>query len=69
MKGSPAGRVVALAGSSLAIVAAFYLLREDWGHALGILPYGLLLACPLLHVFHGHSGHRHSQGDQARREP
>jgi hypothetical protein len=40
---------------SLVLVAAFYLLREHWGHGLGMAPYLLLLACPLLHLFlHGH---------------
>lgn len=42
----------------LGLIIAFYLLREHWGHALGVLPYLLLLACPLLHLF-GHGGHRH----------
>lgn len=42
-----------------ALVAAFYVLREHWGHALGALPYLILLACPLMHLFmhHGHAGH------------
>lgn len=40
------------------LIIAFYLLREHWGHALGVLPYLLLLACPLLHLF-GHGGNRH----------
>src|SRR5262249_37217870 len=45
------------AGLSLALILAFYILREHWGHVLGALPYLLLLACPLLHLFHGHGGH------------
>lgn len=48
-----------LAVASLVLVVAFYVLREHWGHALGVLPYALLLACPLLHLFGGHS-HQHS---------
>jgi hypothetical protein len=41
-------------------IAAFFLLSEHRAHALGILPYVLLLLCPLLHLF-GHGGHdRHS---------
>ncbi|MGU9982491.1 DUF2933 domain-containing protein [Phreatobacter sp. HK31-P] len=52
----------AIALASLAIIAAFYVLREHWSHALGLLPYLLLLACPLLHLFHGHGGHgRHRE--------
>lgn len=31
-------------------------------HIVGILPYLLLLACPLMHLFgHGHHGHRHNE--------
>jgi hypothetical protein len=57
----PAGMAVATA----ALIAGFYLLREHWGHVLGYYwPYLLLLACPLMHLMHGHGGHaRH------RREP
>lgn len=39
------------------IIAAFFLVTEHTAHVLGALPYLLLLACPLLHFFHG--GHRH----------
>lgn len=41
-----------------ALVAAFYVLREHWGHAFGALPYLILLACPVMHLFmhHGHGG-------------
>lgn len=36
-------------------VAAFFLWEEHKAHLLGILPYGLLLLCPLMHLFHrGH---------------
>jgi Protein of unknown function (DUF2933) len=57
-------RVALLSGFSFAIIATFYLLREHWGHALGMLPYLLLLACPLLHMFHGHGAHPHSRADR-----
>jgi Protein of unknown function (DUF2933) len=56
-------RPIAIAALSFALVAAFYRLREHWGHALGALPYLLLLACPLLHLFHGHGGHGHNHAD------
>ena len=48
---------VALIGFGL--VLAFYILREHYEHALGALPYLLLLACPLMHLFmhHSHGGH------------
>lgn len=56
-------------GVSVVLVAAFFVLREHWGHVAGLLPYLLLLACPLLHLFHGHADHggRHS-GPGERRE-
>ena len=39
-------------------IAAFYLVTEHQAHLFGILPWLLLLACPLLHLFHGgHGGH------------
>lgn len=49
-------------GLSLALVVAFFVLREHWGHALGLLPYILLLACPFLHLLHGHGGKAHHDG-------
>jgi hypothetical protein len=45
-----------------AAVGAFYLLTEHRGHLLDYLPYVLLMACPLMHLFHGHGGHgRHEE--------
>ena len=38
--------------------AAALVLRAHREHLVSALPYLLLLACPLLHVF-GHHGHRH----------
>jgi len=60
MNGFLTPRLIKFMAISLGAVIAFYLLREHWGHALGLLPYLLLLACPLLHLFHGHGGHGHS---------
>lgn len=37
-------------------IGVFYLYTEHRAHLLGALPYLLLLACPLLHVFM-HRGH------------
>ena len=37
-------------------IAAFFLITEHTAHVLGILPYVLLLACPLTHLFM-HRGH------------
>jgi hypothetical protein len=42
-------------------VAAFFLWTEHRAHLLGVLPYLLLLACPLMHLFHHGHGHRHHQ--------
>ena len=44
-----------------AVIAAFYLLSEHRAHLLGALPFLLLLACPLMHLFMhgGHGGHGH----------
>jgi hypothetical protein len=55
---SPRNRRPWIAALMVGLIIAFYLLREHWGHAFGVLPYLLLLACPLLHLF-GHGGHRH----------
>jgi len=47
-------------------IAAFFLFTEHRAHFFGILPYLLLLACPLLHLLmHGrHGGHGGGRGDQ-----
>ena len=39
------------------LVVGFFLLREHWDHVAGKWIYLLLLACPLMHFFHGHGGH------------
>lgn len=52
---------VALIG--FVLVATFYVLREHWGHALGALPYLLLLACPLMHLLM-HRGHGRHHGSR-----
>ncbi|AOR81129.1 DUF2933 domain-containing protein [Novosphingobium resinovorum] len=33
------------------LVASFFLLTEHTAHFLGVLPYLILLACPLMHLF------------------
>lgn len=48
-----------LFAASLAVIFAFFILREHWQHALGLAPYLLLLACPLMHLFHGHGSPGH----------
>ncbi len=44
------------------LVSAYFLVTEHAAHAWGLLPYLLLLACPLMRVFHGHGGHGHEHG-------
>lgn len=41
------------------LIGGFFLLTEHRAHVLGILPYLLILACPLMHLFmhKGHGGH------------
>ncbi len=43
-----------------AVIAGFYLWTEHRAHLLGALPYLLLLACPLMHLFM-HHGHAHGK--------
>ena len=38
-------------------IAAYFLLSEHRAHFFGALPFLLLLACPLMHVFMHHGGH------------
>lgn len=48
----------------LGAIAAYFLLSEHRAHFFGALPYLLLLACPLMHLFmhHGHGSHGHHHG-------
>lgn len=48
-----------LAAIAFLLIAAFFLLSEHRAHTFGALPFLLLLACPLLHMFMhgGHGGH------------
>ena len=57
--GSKLGLAICLA---LAVLGA-YLVWTHTGHVLSALPYLILLACPLLHLFgHGHGhGSRHAE--------
>lgn len=53
------------------LIAAFFLLTEHWAHTFGVLPFVLLLACPLLHMFMhgGHRGHGGHGGNARHKEP
>lgn len=52
-----------------AVVSLFLLFSEHRAHFLGVLPYLLLLSCPLMHLFmhHGH-GHGHGNHSLAKEE-
>jgi hypothetical protein len=43
------------------VVGGFFLLTEHTAHVFGVLPYLLVLACPLMHFLHGghHRGKDH----------
>ncbi len=52
---SPLGIFMLTAGG----VGVYYLLTEHLAHVSQALPYLFLLACPLMHLFHGHGHHGH----------
>lgn len=53
---------------ALAVVLGFFLLTEHRAHLFGVLPFLLVLLCPLMHLFmhHGHGGHTHGSVPGAR---
>lgn len=50
----------------LVVISLFYLAREHYGHISQLLPYLILLLCPLMHLFgHHHGGHhQHRDGER-----
>lgn len=44
-------------------IALYFLIAEHRAHLIPFLPFLLLAACPLLHLFH-HRGHDHGKGDE-----
>lgn len=53
-------RIPVWLGTSLFLaIAAFFLLEEHRAHILGVLPYAILLLCPVIHLFmhRGHGSH------------
>lgn len=45
-------------------IAGFFLIAEHRAHVYQYLPFLLLAACPLMHLFHGHGhhgGHKQSE--------
>ena len=65
-------RPAGIAAILLVMAVGYFLLTEHLAHTIAWLPYAILLACPLMHVFmhgkHGHGGHDRPQpgGDDAR---
>jgi len=56
---SPLGIFMLVAGA----VGVYYLLTEHLTHVTQAIPYLFLLACPLMHLFHGHvHGHGRNHG-------
>lgn len=67
-RGWPRANIVLIA---FLAIAGFYLITEHRAHVFGFLPFLLLLACPLLHLFMhgGHGGHGNSSredGDESK---
>jgi hypothetical protein len=56
---SPLGIFMLIAGA----VGIYYLLTEHLTHVTQAVPYLFLLACPLMHLFHGHGHGRHGGHD------
>ena len=45
-------------------ILALLILRDHAAHVLSAVPYLLLLACPLMHIFmHGGHGHHHHRSE------
>jgi hypothetical protein len=61
---SPLGIFMLAAGG----IGVYYLLTEHLTHVTQAVPYLFLLACPLMHLFHGHGGHHHRQGTERPRD-
>lgn len=53
---TPLGWVLSIFAAALGA----YLLFTHTGHVLGAIPFLILLACPLMHLFGHHHGHRDS---------
>jgi hypothetical protein len=53
------------------VVVGFFLLTEHTAHVFGVLPYLLILACPLMHLFmhHGDRGGHGGHGRMSRSNP
>jgi YHS domain-containing protein len=50
------------------LIAGYFLITEHRAHVIQALPFLLLLACPLLHLFHGHGGHGGHGDDKEKKQ-
>ncbi len=55
-----------LVAAGFLVIGLFFLLSEHRAHLFGVLPFLLILACPLMHLFMhrghgGHGGHHHQE--------
>jgi hypothetical protein len=61
---SPLGIFMLVAGAA----GVYYLLTEHLTHVTQAVPYLFLLACPVMHLFHGHGHHHGSHGAESTKE-
>lgn len=56
---------------TIAVVLGFFLFTEHRAHLFGALPFLLILACPLMHMFmhKGHGAHGHGVGTDRPAKP
>jgi hypothetical protein len=59
-----------IACAGFLVIAAFFLVTEHTAHVLGALPWLLLAACPLMHLFmhHGGGAHDHNARSGVKRD-
>jgi hypothetical protein len=55
-----------LAAIGMIAAVLYFLLTEHRAHFIYALPFLILLACPVMHIFmhHGHGGHGHHDGEK-----
>ena len=51
----------------LALIGAFFLLREHWPHIAGYCCYVLCLSCLLMHLMHGRGWHGSHEVDSSKK--
>lgn len=62
----PASRRSRLVFFAFVALAIFFLAAEHRAHLFGVLPWLILLLCPLMHIFmHGSHGHGSGNGQGA----